>query len=337
MNFVELLTDSGKSKMIIGESIGNFSEYIPANTIVITDTNVNKIYGKIFQKYSIIELEAGENSKSYDNIEAICKKLIALKAQKDTFLLGVGGGVVSDITGFVASIFKRGVRFGFISTTLLGQVDASIGGKNGINFDGLKNIIGTINQPEFILSDTSTLKSLPKNEIKNGLAEIIKTALIADRKFFDMIEQNYQSIINLEKDILQEIIFSVAKLKSDIVQKDEKESGLRRVLNFGHTFGHAIELTNGFSHGEAISVGMLKSLEMSVDILKLDINIFNRVKKLLEKIGLPIFTNYDIDKLENTILSDKKIISDKIKFVLLEDIGKPKIKDITLVELRKYL
>ncbi|MFH1049914.1 MAG: 3-dehydroquinate synthase [bacterium] len=337
MKIVELIAGTGKSKILIGEKVRNISKYIPENTIIIIDKNVNKFFGKYFEKYSVIVIEPGEQSKSIRTIEKICKQLLEYKADRSTFLLGIGGGVVTDITGFVASTFKRGLRFGYVSTTLLGQVDASIGGKNGINFGGLKNIIGTINQPEFIISDISTLKSLPKNEIINGLAEIIKTALIADKKLIDKIEENYQSIINLEANILQEIILSIAKIKTDIVQKDEKENGLRRILNFGHTFGHAIELTNGISHGEAISIGMLKALKMSVDILKLDFNIYNRVKNLLEKISLPVSVYYDIDKLENAIFSDKKVFTDKIKFVLLKDIGKPQIQDITLDELREYL
>ena len=337
MRVIELNTGGGESRIFIGESIKNISKYIPENTIVITDKNVDKLYGKYFEKYPVIEIEQGESSKSFRTIEKICKELIKFNADRSTFLLGVGGGVVTDITGFVASIFKRDLRFGYVSTTLLGQVDASIGGKNGINFEGFKNVIGTLRQPEFIISDFTTLNTLPKREIINGMAELIKTSLIADKQLFNLIEEKYFQVLNLDDEILEDLIFTSAKIKINIVQKDEKENGVRRTLNFGHTLGHAIESTTDLSHGKAIGIGMLKALQISVDKVNLKNHIVSKVETLLKNCGLPISVKYDIAKVEKAIIADKKKYNDKIKFVLLEDIGKPVIKDIPLKELKEYL
>ena len=337
MKVIELNTGSGTSKILVGEYIGNISKYVPENTIVITDKNVNRIYGRKFRKYPVISIEAGEKSKGFETIYDICNELLKLKADRSTFLLGIGGGVVTDITSFVASIYKRGLRFAYVSTTLLGQVDASIGGKNGINLGDYKNIIGTINQPEFIISDIETLKSLPKKEMKNGMAELIKTAIIADKRLFYFIEENYSSILSYDTKILEKVVLASAKIKTNIVQKDEKENNLRRILNFGHTFGHAIESSTGLSHGKAISIGMIKALKISVDMVNLNNDIINRVIALLKKIKLPVSVKYDRAEIESAIFADKKKIKDKIKFVLLRDIGIPVIADMSFLELRGYI
>ena len=224
-----------------------------------------------------------------------------------------------------------------MSTTLLGQIDASIGGKNGINFGGLKNLIGTINQPEFIISDLSTLNTLPQREIINGMAELIKTSLIADKNLFEFIESNYDNILTLKSGLLDEIVYTASKIKADIVQQDEKEKNIRRILNFGHTFGHAIEATTSLSHGESVSLGMLKSLQISVDKFGLNKSILTRVRKLLNNSNLPVDSEYDNKKLYEALLGDKKIYTNKIKFVFLKDIAEPIIQDIEIQELREYI
>jgi len=334
---IELNIGGKVSKILIGESIENISKYVPENCIVITDKNVSSIYGKSFNKYPVIEIEPGEESKCYATIENIFRKLIELKADRDAFIVGIGGGVVTDISGFVASIFKRGLKFGYIATTLLGQVDASIGGKNGINFYGVKNMLGTINQPEFILSDLNLLRSLPEKEVRNGLAEIVKTALILDYNFFDFIKVNFEKVISLDKDVLEEIVFRTAAIKSEVGRKDERENGIRRLLNFGHTIGHALESVLGLSHGEAISIGMIKAIEISIGKLNLNREVLETVRKLLVRIGLPVERKFDSGKVFEAMVNDKKRFDNKIKFVLLKDIGKAEIVEIGIDELRRYL
>lgn len=337
MREIELNIGGEVSKIMIGESIENISNFTPANCIVITDKNVNSFYGNYFNKYPIIEIEPGEGSKCLRTVENICRELIELKADRDTFILGIGGGVVTDITGFVASIFKRGLKFGYISTTLLGQVDASIGGKNGINFNGLKNMLGTINQPEFIVSDLNLLKTLPESELRNGLAEIIKTALINDNDFFEFIKTNYKKAICLDIEILEEMVFRSVRIKGNIVHEDERENNIRRLLNFGHTFGHAIESVSKLSHGESIAIGMIKALEISFGEFNLNMDVLDSVRKLLVEIGLPVEREYDKGKVLDAIINDKKMFNNTMKFVLLRDIGKAEILEIEIDEIRRYL
>ncbi|MFC2130930.1 3-dehydroquinate synthase [Bacteroidota bacterium] len=335
MKTIELNTGAKTSRIHIGESIDKLSNYLPDNSIIITDTNVFKLYGKRFPDIPVVIIEPGEQSKSFSTIENISTELLNLNADRNTFLIGFGGGVVTDITGFVASIYNRGLQFGYVSTTLLGQVDASIGGKTGINLERYKNIIGTINQPEFIISDISTLKSLPKNELLNGTAELIKTALIGDRELYDNIETNYKNILNLDSDTLKFTIFHAAKIKAGIVQKDENELSIRRLLNFGHTFGHAIESVSGVSHGEAVSIGMIIALEISKIKLGLDSPLIDRIKTLLSNIGLPVEININKEKVLAALIKDKKRYGESVKFVLLKDISEPIIKDIEIKELVK--
>lgn len=335
MKTIELNTKNKICKIFFGESINNLENYIPDNSIIITDKNVFDIYGNRFPDIPVIIIEPGEQSKSFSTVEYISSELLKHDAGRDTFLVGIGGGVVTDITGFMASIYNRGLQFGYVSTTLLGQIDASIGGKTGINLERYKNIIGTINQPEFIISDISILKSLPKNELINGITELIKTALIGDRELFDYIEKNYKKILDFDLDTLKFTIFHAAKIKAGIVQKDENESGVRRLLNFGHTFGHAIESVSGISHGEAVSIGMVVALKISKKKLGLDSSLIDRIKTLLLNIGLPAEININKENVLAALIKDKKRYGENVKFVLLEDISEPIMEDIEIKELVK--
>jgi 3-dehydroquinate synthase len=335
MKIIELNTTSCISKILISESLSNLKNYIPEGSIIITDENVYKIYQNYFPSDFVIVIEAGEKSKNLQTIDYICQKLLNINADRNTYLVGIGGGVITDITGFTASIYNRGLKFGFVPTTLLAQVDASIGGKNGINFRGYKNIIGTVTQPEFILSDITTLSTLPQNEIANGIAELVKTALIADEKLFEEIENGLINILNLDKHPLENIVYKAAKIKARIVEKDEKEQGLRRILNFGHTFGHAIETVHGLSHGQAISHGMIIALKLSSIFEGLNNNILEQTYEIFTRAGLLNDTELDKKKIMDKIKKDKKKYADKIKFVLLKYIENPVICDLDLLELEK--
>ena len=216
--------------------------------VYITDSNVYKYYSNYFNDNKTIVVKAGEKSKSIETINAIYSELLEMNANRNTIIIGAGGGIITDITGFVASTYMRGVKFGFISTSLLGMVDASIGGKNGINFNGYKNIIGTISQPLFIYWSIDFLDTLPQEEIENGFGEIVKYAIGFDNHLFDLLYS--YNIIN-DKHKLLEVIKICQHIKQDIVYLDEKEHNIRKKLNLGHTIAHAIEkfTNNSISHG----------------------------------------------------------------------------------------
>ena len=304
-------------------------------TIFITDENVFAAHEKQFKNRETIVLKAGEKFKNQDTVDSAIEQLIRMEADRKTVLVGIGGGVVTDITGYVASVYMRGVAFGFVPTSLLAMVDASIGGKNGIDVGVYKNMVGVIRQPSFLLFDSSLLQTLPEDEWKNGFAEIIKHASIKDAAMFKQLEQNDFTSYQEKRKELNALIQKNALLKTRVVQQDEFEKGDRKLLNFGHTLGHALENQYKFSHGQAISIGMAYASSLSQKI-----NGFknaDRVVGLLSKYGLPTFTRFDKDKVIDVLKMDKKKTKDNINFILLEKIGKATIKEISVQQLYENL
>ena len=339
MRVTELKTESGTCKLLVGESIKNLQSYCNADKIVIvTDRNVRALQSSAFPKAEIIEIENGEESKSLDTVTKIYEKFLELELDRSSLVIGIGGGIVCDVTGFAASTYLRGLRFAFVPTTLLAQVDASIGGKNGVNFKGYKNLIGTIRQPEFCLFDFHLLKTLAKQQLVSGFAEIVKCGAIADVNLFSYLEQHSQDALSLKKTAIEKVVYDSLVVKADIVSRDEKEtSGERMKLNFGHTLGHAIEKVVRLPHGEAISIGMMVAANLSVSKGLIDGKDAERIEFLLKKVGLPTKLKYDKSKIIDAILKDKKRRGDEINFVLLEKIGKVKIEKITIGELEVIL
>ena len=304
-------------------------------TVFITDENVFAAHEKQFKNRDTIVLKAGEEFKTQATVDSIIEQLIDMETDRKTILVGVGGGVVTDITGYAASVYMRGIDFGFVPTSLLAMVDASIGGKNGIDVGVYKNMVGVIRQPSFLLFDSSLLQTLPEAEWKNGFAEIIKHAAIKDVTMFKQLEQNDFTSYQRKQKELGALIQRNALLKTKVVQQDEFEKGDRKLLNFGHTLGHALENQYQFSHGQAISIGMAYASSLSQKM-----NGFkdaNRVVSLLEKYGLPTFTQFDKDKVINVLKMDKKKTKDSINFILLEKIGKAVIKEISIQQLYENL
>ncbi len=326
------------SKILIGEKIENVLNYTDSQKIIIiTDKNVNYFYSSCFPAAKTIIIDAGEKSKSISSVSSIIESFIEFEVDKNWFVLGIGGGVVCDITGFVATIYMRGLKFGFIATTLLCQTDAAIGGKNGINFKNHKNIIGSINQPDFVICDIDMLKTLPDKEIKCGVAEIVKYALIEDRVFFEYIEKNTGNIMKLNKPTLEKIIYKCINIKTKIVEQDEFDGNIRRKLNFGHTFGHAIESLSSANHGESISMGMMIALKISANKKLINTNDTTRIQNVLKKFMLPVNNSIDNNKLIQQIKHDKKRKDLSINFVLLEEIGKTCIKSINISEIKELI
>lgn len=324
-----------RSRIIVGEKVENVLKYIDTkNIVIITDTNVNYYYSSVFPDVRTIVIESGERSKSFETISDIIEKLIEFEVDRSWFVLGIGGGVVCDIAGFIASLYMRGLNFGYIATSLLCQVDASVGGKTGINFKNLKNLIGVINQPEFVICDIDTLKTLPEKEIKCGIAEIIKHALIQDIRLFDFIEANLSNIKNIEKTVFEELVFKSIEIKLNIVRQDEFDKNIRRKLNFGHTFGHAIETLSELNHGEAISVGIMIAARISLKkafISKKDIDL---ISNMLDKFKLPTSCDLSIEKLMQQIKLDKKREGNNIDFILLNKIGNAQVYPMSFDEIK---
>jgi 3-dehydroquinate synthase len=305
--------------------------------IFITDKNLHRLYKDFFNEASTIVIESGEKTKNLRTIEQIYHRLLELDADRTTVISGFGGGMICDITGFVASTYMRGLQFNLIPTSLLAQVDASIGGKNGVNLSEYKNIIGTFSQPKHIFLDFDLLKSLSKKEIASGLTEIIKHALIADSALFSYIEKKSAELLYLEPNIIEMPVLESIKIKSEIVKSDAREGGERRKLNFGHTFGHAFEKIYGLTHGEAVSMGMIIANKISVSMGLLTKHDENRIIALLKQLKLPTNLHLHKPKLIDAIKKDKKREGDLVHFVILSGIGKSKIVKLSYKNLEEFI
>lgn len=293
----------------------------PERTVIITDERVAELHGAAFTDYRLLTIPAGEASKSWKTIEHLAEQLIALQADRQTLLLGLGGGVVTDITGFLAGIYMRGIACAFVPTTLLAMVDAAIGGKNGVNLSAHKNMLGLIRQPSFILYHTDFLLTLPPEEWSNGFAEIIKYGYIADTRILTTLQQGDIPYFQKHPQQLSELIEGCANIKNKIVLADETETGLRRMLNFGHTAGHAFEMLYQLPHGYAVGLGMLLAVQLSTRYKGLAPQTLQQLTGLLEKYGLPAKIDYDPQQVLDVIRMDKKKSDDSIHYILLEKPG----------------
>ncbi|HEY8658264.1 MAG TPA: 3-dehydroquinate synthase [Hanamia sp.] len=305
------------------------------NTIFITDENIFAKQSQKFTGRKTIVLKAGEQFKNQKAVDEVINQLIEMHADRQSFIVGIGGGVVTDITGFVASVYMRGVKFGFVPTSILAMVDASIGGKNGIDVGVYKNLVGIINHPEFLLYDYSFLETLPAEEWVNGFAEIIKHACIKDKEMFAFLEENSLAKFQSSFDFTGKLIEKNVDIKYNVVTNDEHETGERKLLNFGHTIGHAIENTSKLAHGNAISIGMVAACIISQQINEFSGSDTQKVKELLSKYKLPISLNFDKEKTWNILLHDKKKSGTDMSFVVLDAIGKGSVKSIPLSDLQE--
>ena len=323
-------------RITVGADVADLTKYLkPGRTMVVTDSNVKELLqrfcGEKVLNEEIFVIPAGEKSKTRATVEKIQDRLLELEFDRSSLLIGVGGGVVTDIAGYAASTYMRGMDFGFVATTLLAQVDAAIGGKNGFNVRQYKNAIGTIQQPGFVICDVSMLKTLPDNEMRNGYAEIIKHAAIASADAFAYLEKNIT--LRSDDETMEQIVLQAVSVKSDIVERDETEEEERMKLNFGHTLGHAIETTTGIPHGEAVAIGMVAESAIAVKRGLMKPEEKERIEKLLDKIGLPTKATADRDKLIDVIRRDKKRHGDVIRMPVLEGIGNCNVVDVKLEEL----
>ena len=330
--------------ILIGEGLldtpGLLEPYLGRGRAIVVSNDVvaplyaERIRGALGDRFAdMIVLPDGEAHKNLDTVSTIYDRLLAGKFDRQTTLVALGGGVVGDVTGFAAATYQRGVNFIQVPTTLLAQVDSSVGGKTGVNHPGGKNMIGSFYQPRCVLIDTSVLASLPEREIKAGLAEVVKYGLIVNREFFNWLADNSAAVMGLQTAAITEVIRICCETKADVVARDEKESGVRALLNLGHTFGHAIETASGYGkllHGETVAMGMVMAADLSCRMGWLSAADAQHVRAVLEEnYGMPVIPPADITEEQylDLMASDKKAEQGKIRFILLKAIGEALLTD----------
>ncbi len=334
MQTITVRTESHSSRILIGEKLEHLTNYLPeGRAIIITDGNIMRLYGNRFPPLPVIEIGTGESMKTMDTLHHIFNRLVTLEADRSTFIVAIGGGIVCDVAGFAASVYMRGLRFGFVSTTLLSQVDASVGGKNGVNFLGYKNMIGVFAQPEFVICDTSMLSSLDPREFRAGFAEIIKAGAIRNEALFSYLEEHASEALACSASVLDKIIYDAVSVKAAVVEADEREAGERKTLNFGHTFAHALEHLTGMLHGEAVGIGMVLASALSVKTGFLRQEDADRISRLVARYGLPLHAGMDAASLLDAMKKDKKREGDSVHLILLSRIGKALIHKTTYTQL----
>jgi 3-dehydroquinate synthase len=317
-------------------SLELLKQLAPTETsFIITDENVMLKHEKQFKPWKVIVIPAGESSKNLETLDDIIRQLIALDADRDATIVGIGGGVVTDMAGFVAGIYKRGVKCGFVPTSILAMVDASLGGKNGLDIGEYKNMVGLIRQPSFILYDYNLLKTLPKAEWINGFAEIIKHACILNAAMFTHLEKHTITDFQNDEALLADLIEQNVTLKMTVVKEDEFEIGVRKLLNFGHTLAHAIENVYDLPHGHAVSIGMAFAVKVSADVYGFEDA--EKVLSLLEKYQLTTALDFNKKSALAIMQKDKKKIGDFINYILLNKVGMASIKPLTIKEIEDYL
>ncbi len=322
----------------------------PSQVVVLTHPTIKSLYGDkldsalstVGMKPNWIEIPEGESSKSLTQAADIFDRLFELNCDRKSLLVALGGGVIGDLTGFVAAVWLRGLPFIQIPTTLLSQVDSSVGGKTAVNHPQGKNLIGAFYQPQRVIIDLDTLKTLPENEFKAGLAEVVKYGIIEDPDFFDFLENNSAAILAQDPACMERIVQTSCAVKGQVVEKDETESNHRMILNYGHTIGHAVEALTHYTdylHGEAVAIGMVYAARLSCNLGKCDPGVPTRIQALLEKLGLPTtLPKLDPDEIVESMTHDKKAVQKKIRFILVTQIGTVEIhNDIPPHELKKVL
>jgi len=338
MKKVNVRLDSNSYVIHIGSGIlGQVGQYLKESglsgkLVIITNPIVKELYGEVLAqnltkagfKVTTLQVPDGEEQKSLETAGRLFHELSDLYAERATPILALGGGVIGDLAGFVAATYMRGVPLIQIPTTLLAQVDSSIGGKTGVNQGQLKNKIGVFYQPRLVISDISTLRTLPPKELANGLVEVIKSASIGDREFFTYLETTLDRVESLSDQELEEIVYRSVKIKAEVVKKDELDLGIRNILNYGHTIGHAIEAATDFriGHGEAVAIGMLAAAKISNRLGILEQSELTRLSSLIKMTGLTIETlHLELERVIQAVRHDKKIQEGKVRFVLLKAIG----------------
>ncbi|WP_418409381.1 3-dehydroquinate synthase [Alistipes sp.] len=320
-----------QSEIYIGPASDILSGVLPEGRVVIvSDATIDRLYHPMLASYDTVLIGSGESIKTLQTVETIYRRFIELGVDRSTFVLAVGGGIVTDVAGFAAATYMRGLEFGFISTTLLGQVDASVGGKNGVNVDGYKNMAGTFTQPKFVICDPEMLRTLSDREFRAGLAEVVKSAIIADADLFSRIEAATFEALRTDTDLLTDAVSASIRVKADIVERDERESGDRRKLNLGHTLAHAIEkCSNRMNHGEAVAVGTALISDAAVKLGVLQPADRDRIAGVLGGLGFDLTPPVDVKRLLKEVGKDKKNEDGMLRIVLPVGIGDCEVRTMS--------
>ncbi len=338
MKKVEIKLDMGSYSVLIGPGLINsiadeLNKIIDGDRVIlVTHPCVKQLHGNhVLNRLqagalfpSLLEVPEGEEYKSLEQASDLYKELSRLQVDRTTPVLALGGGVIGDLAGFVAATYMRGIPLVQLPTTLLAQVDSSVGGKTAVNQGKLKNIIGVFYQPRLVIADITTLKTLPECEYVNGLAEIVKYGLIQDEVLFGLLEKNCDSIKQRDESLMEEIIYRCVSIKAGVVEQDEKDTGLRNILNFGHTVGHAIEAVSGFSvsHGKAVAMGIVAASKISLKMGLFSRSDYVRIKSLISRFGLPVdLAGYPVEDLMLAIKHDKKRAAGRLRMVLIKKAG----------------
>ncbi|MCM1150946.1 MAG: 3-dehydroquinate synthase [Alistipes sp.] len=328
-----------RSGIYIGPVGDLLPDLLPSGRVVaVCDATIDRLYRPLLERYERVLIGAGESIKTLQTVETIYRRFIELGVDRGTFVLAVGGGIVTDVAGFAASTYMRGLEFGFVPTTLLGQVDASVGGKNGVNIDGYKNMAGTFTQPRFAICDPALLRTLPDREFRAGLAEVVKTAIIADAGLFARLEQTSFETLRRNTDLLSDAISAAVRVKADIVGRDERETGERRKLNLGHTLAHAIEkCTPQLNHGEAVAVGIAMIADVAARLGLLAPDDRDRIVGLLLALGFELTPPVELRRIVKEIGKDKKNEAGLLRIVLPVGIGDCEVRPLPVEEFAALL
>lgn len=360
MDKAKVKLDDRSYDIVIGKNkIEYLAEFLTekkySKIFVITDLNVAKLHlarlEEVLQKTGItreiIKTESGEQTKSFHFLEKICEEILSKNADRKSLIVAFGGGVIGDLSGFIASILLRGIDFIQVPTTLLAAVDSSVGGKTAINSHAGKNLIGSFYQPQLVICDLNFLQTLPEREMRSGYAEVLKYGLIQDKKFFDFLVKNHDKIFARDETVLQKIILDSCHFKAEIVSQDERENGVRALLNFGHTFGHVFETETKYSseilHGEAVALGILMAAKMSLNFGMITKNDVEQIRSHLADCGFvidpkKIRQEWNYENLISHLYKDKKNEGGKLTFILLEKIGSAVVKKgVDVKEFEKVL
>lgn len=327
----DILIEFGSAARI-GSALSNLG--LGKKGVVVSDSNVGPLYASLIVDslagagfdVRVATIPAGEENKTLETAARLYREMLSFGLDRKSFVLSLGGGLVGDVAGFAAATYMRGIRFVQVPTTLLAQVDASVGGKVGVNLPEGKNLVGAFHQPSLVLIDPQLLATLPSRELVSGFAEVVKYGIIRDPDFFSFLEENYEDVLSLKRAAVEKAVAVSCRIKADVVGADEREeSGLRAILNFGHTVAHALEALTDYDtyrHGEAVSIGMVCAAEISSKLGYLSEGAADRMSNLLQKAGLPVtFSNLDPTHILARMCFDKKAVGEKIRFVLARTIG----------------
>jgi 3-dehydroquinate synthase len=338
MKVLKIRTRSAESLILIGAGLPELSRHLNAESkLMVVDQRVRELHAQSLPAWDSLAIKGGEQVKSLSQVEKLYDGFLAANLDRSAWVVAVGGGTISDAAGFAAATYLRGLRLAVVATTLLAQVDAAVGGKNGVNFGGYKNLVGTIRQPELVLCDPLFLKTLSALELKQGLAEVIKAAAIESEELFSLLQTQREAILRLDAPVLEELIYRTLSIKAAIVEADELESGERVKLNFGHTLAHALESVFKLSHGESVAIGMLADARLSEKRGLIGSDARLRLERTIESFGLPVRLPGKSEALAEALFKDKKRRDNQIKMALLTAIGKSRLELIDLAEVKEVI